>query len=335
MTTSIENPFPPLLRHSTRADWGVGIFAGEKEGNHRYLFENGAERTLASGFTAMMLRVEKPSDEERAAYARLRGILAARSPGEGTRPGGLDFGQQLRTFHAAYPGGLSDPRWVADVRGEGAPARAPRHRTPLIEEARRLLSQAALDALAGAQQFGEIWDTVAKVLSRTDLVSASQLKLKSPRDEQKRGLALAVRELLYGAAAYDVRFDRFCTAFTAAFGAPPRWELATALSAVVHPTEHVCVESTAFRKQMKASITHRPVGAQPSGAGYATFLAIVRLTANKLSEHGELPRDLFDVRDFITLTLKPAPKKKAKPTKSATASAASSRSAEPLVDEDA
>lgn len=317
MTSSIENPFPPLLRHAVRADWGVGILAGEKDGKHRYLFENGEERTLASGFTAMMLRVEKPSDEEQAAYARLRGILAARAPSDGVRPGGLDFGEQLRTFHAGYPGGLSDPKWVGDVRGEGAAQRAPRHRQPLIEDARQLLSQKVLDSFVSAQQFGQVWDAVTKVLGRSDLVSAAQLKLKAPGDEQKRVLALAVRELLYGAGAYDLRFDRFCTAFTAAFGAPPRWELATALSAVVHPTEHVCVEATAFRKQLKAAGSHRAVSAQASGSGYASLLGVVRLIANKLSEHGELPRDLFDVRDFITLTLKPVAKKKPKPAKPA------------------
>jgi len=318
MTISTENPFPPLLRHSLRAEWGVGILAGEKDGKHRYLFENGAERTLAGGFTAMMLRVEAPSDEERAVYARLRGILAARAPAEGTRPVGLDFGAQLSTFHAAFPGGFSDPRWVAEIRGEGASARTPRHRGPVIEEAHQQLSQKTLDSLASAQQFAEIWDAVVKVLSRTDLVPAAQLKLKQPRDEQTRGLALAVRELLYGGGAgYDVRFDRFCAAFTAAFGAPPRWELATALSAVVHPTEQVCVESTTFRKQMKASGSHRSVAVQPNGSGYASLLAVVRLVANKLSEHGELPRDLFDVRDFITLTMKPVPKKKVKAAKPA------------------
>jgi hypothetical protein len=317
MTTSIENPFPPLLRHAVRADWGVGILAGEKDGKHRYLFENGEERTLASGFTAMMLRVEKPSDEEQAAYARLRGILAARAPSDGVRPGGLNFAEQLHTFHALYPAGLSDPKWVGEVRGEGAAQRTPRHRQPLIEDARQLLSQKALDALVSAQQFGQVWDSVTKVLSRSDLVSAAQLKLKAPGDEQKRALALAVRELLHGAGAYDARFDRFCTAFTAAFGAAPRWELATALSAVVHPTEHACVEAAAFRKQMKAAGSHRAVSAQPSGSGYASLLGVVRLIANKLSEHGELPRDLFDVRDFITLTLKPVPKKKAKPAKPA------------------
>ena len=315
MTTSIENPFPPLLRHSTRADWGVGIFAGEKDGKHRYLFENGAERTLASGFAEMMLRVEMPTDDQRAAYARLRGILAARSPGEGVRPGGLDFAEQLRNFHAAFPGGFSDSRWVADVRGEGAPVRAPRHRAPLLEEARQLLARGSLDSLASARQFGEIWESVVKVLSRSDLVPATQLKAKPSGDEQKRELALAVRELLHGSATYEARFDRFCSAFTAAFRTPPRWELATALSAVVHPTEHVCVESTTFRKQVKAALSRRPIAAQPNGSGYANFLAVVRLIANKLSEHGELPRDLFDVRDFIVFTLKPAPKKKVKSAK--------------------
>jgi hypothetical protein len=316
MTISSENPFPPLLRHSLRADWGVGVLAGEKDGKHRYLFENGEERTLAGGFTAMMHKVEVPNEEERAAYARLRGILAARASRDGDRPAGLDFAAQLETFHAAFPGGLSDPRWVAEMRGDGAAARAPRHRGPLIEEAGVLLSQKALDSLASAHQFVEIWNAVVKVLGRTDLVPAAQLKLTQPRDEQTRGLGLALRELLYGSAGYDVRFDRFCAAFAAAFGAPPRWELATALSAVVHPTEHVCVELTTFKKQMKASGSQRPVAPQPSGSGYATLLAVARLTANKLSEHGELPRDLFDVRDFITLTLKPAPTKKAKPSRS-------------------
>jgi len=296
-----------------RADWGVGIFAGEQDGKHRYLFENGKERTLASGFTAMMLRVEKPSDDEQAAHARLRGILAARSPSDAARPGTLNFAEQLRTFHAAFPGGFSDQQWADKIRGEGGQARVPRHRAPLIEEARQLLAQKSLDSLASGQQFGQIWESVTKVLSRSDLVSATQLKLKQPSDEPQRALANSVRELLHGAAGYDARFDRFCAAFTAAFGAPPRWELATALSAVIHPAEHVCVDSTAFKTQLKAFGSHRPVAVQPTGHGYASFLALARMIANKLSEHGELPRDLFDVRDFITLTLSPVPKKKGKP----------------------
>jgi hypothetical protein len=315
MTTSIENPFPPLLRHVTRADWGVGVLAGEKDGKYCYLFENGEERRLASSFVGMMATVDNPTDAEHAAYARLRGVLAARAPGRTTRPGGLDFAEQLRTFHTAYPGGLSDPKWVNDFRGEGTQPRAPRHRQPLIDEARELLSQKALDTFASAQQFGKIWDAVVTVLSRSDLVPATQLKQKAPAEEQKRLLALAVRELLHGAGAYDQRFDRFTAAFTTAFGAAPRWELATALSAVVHPTEHVCVEVTAFKKQLKAAASHRPVAVQPAASGYASFLGVVRLIANKLSEHGELPRDLFDVRDFIAVTLKPVPKKKAKVAK--------------------
>jgi hypothetical protein len=316
MTTSIENPFPPLVRHAVRADWGVGIPVGEKDGKHHYLFENAGERTLAGGFSAMMLRVEKPSDAEQAAYARLRGILAARAPADGIQPAGQDFAVQLRTFRAVYPAGLQDPKWVVEVRGEGATERAPRHRSALIEDARELLSVKAIDSLASAKQFGQVWESVTKVLGRSDLVPSSQLKQKLPGDEPTKLLALAIRELLHGTAAYDVRFDRFCAAYATAFGAPPRWELATALSAVVHPTEHVCVEPIAFKKQLKASLSRRPISAEPSGSSYATFLGIVRLVANKLSEREELPRDLFDVRDFITATLKPAPKKKAaKPAK--------------------
>jgi hypothetical protein len=258
----------------------------------------------------MMRRVDRPNPDQLAAYVRLRGMLAARahdSDGPVAKPLGWSFLDQLARFREIYPGGLADPKWAAEVRGEIAEIRAPRHRQAALEEAAEQLSLKALDSRVSGQHFGQVWDQVVLVIRHTDLAPAAQLKLKPASGEQQRNLALAVRELLHGKAVYGPRLDRYLAAFAAAFGEYPRWELATALSALVHPTEHVCVEPTVFRKQLKA-LGRPSVAAQPSSGGYASFLGIARLVANKLAEQGEAPRDLLDVRDFMACTLKPAPK---------------------------
>jgi hypothetical protein len=303
--------FPSLFAHKLRSDWGVGVFVGESEGKHRYLFENGGERTLAGGFHEMMRRVEKPNPDQQAVYARLRGVLAARDRDGSASPakqGTCSFLDQLASLHEKYPAGLADPKWIVEVRGEGAEIRAPRHRQAMIQEAQEKLSQEALSSLLRAQHFAKLWEQGVAVLRHTDWVPESQLKLKVVSVEHQRTLALAVRELLYGKAMFEARFDGYLAAIRAAFGQAARWELATALSALVHPTEHVCVDPTTFRKQLKATSSRRSIPAQPSSVGYATCLSIARLIANRLAEQGEVPRDLLEVRDFITFTLKSTPK---------------------------
>jgi len=312
MATEADNTeFPSLFAHTLRKEWGVGVLASEKDGKRRYLFENGEERTLANGFHQMMLRVETPSPDQQVAFARLQGILAgrARDPdAAGAKPTGWSLGNQLAKFRESYPAGVSDPDWIAEVRGGASGSQS---RQSILKDAQEQLSAKAIDSLLSGQKFTELWELVVALVSRGNLVPSSQLKLKAPSGEPLRVLAVAIRELLHGTPSYDKRFDRFLSAFEAAVGAAPGWELATALSALVHPIEHVCIEPSMFKKQLKVSSIKRTIAARPSSTGYASFLSIARLVANKLAEQGEVPRDLWDVRDFIVFTLKPVPKPKA------------------------
>ncbi len=305
MTAAVDDyEFPCLFAHTVRVDWGIGVLAEETDGKRRYLFENGGERTLASGFHEMVRRVEKPTADQRTAYAKLRGVLAARTRHASGQPSDSTVGDQIARFHAAFSSGFADSRWVAEMRGEGAAKRLPRHRQPILQEAQERLSQRALDTLIENQNHGQVWEQAASLVAQSGLVSAPQLKRKLAAPEQQRALAISIRELLYGAGTYENRFDHFVLAFAEAFGERPRWELATALSALVHPNDHVCVDATLFRKQLKGASLRRTVGAQPSSSGYNSFLAVTRLVANALAEQGEVPRDLFDVRDFVAFTLK-------------------------------
>jgi len=310
---AVETSALPLFNHTTRKEWGVGILVREEGGKRVYRFEDGAERTMANGFHQLMSRVEQPSVAQRAFYESQRGLIAAREKANSaSRSDNPSFLDQLEKLHKTYPGGLADPKWVVDARGEPAAPRAPRHRDALIRDAQEQLSAAALDALIKAQKFDQIWTSVSAVLSQTDLVPAAQLKLpKSVDSGHRRGLALAVRELLHGTGAYEQRLDAYLAALALVTGEAPRWEIATALSAAFNPTQHISVHPTAFKKQLKVMGARGSAPARATSAGYVRFLSVARLVSDKLKEQEQPPRDLFDVYDFICLSLGPAGKTKA------------------------
>jgi hypothetical protein len=61
--------------------------------------------------------------------------------------------------------------------------------------------------------------------------------------------------------------------------------------------------------------------ARATAAAYTRFLSVARMVSDKLSEQGQPPRDLFDVGEFIRLTLGTPAKTKAKSVKARAKSA--------------
>jgi hypothetical protein len=221
-----DSRLPSLFSHSTRKDWGVGVLAWEANGKRGYLFEDGEERTMASGFHELMRKVEQPSSDQKAASLRLARVLASRA--------------------SASSNGANGP---------------------------------------------------------------------------------TLRELLYGKSPYEQRFDRYVATLGAYLGEAVRWEIATGLPALIHPSEHVCVHPTAFRLQIKVTGSRSTAAARPTSAGYTRLLIVTRVVAKKLIENDETARDLLDVHDFIRITLKP-------PSKARLSSAKAKHSVAPAAVED-
>ncbi|HEY5958591.1 MAG TPA: hypothetical protein VIV60_18650 [Polyangiaceae bacterium] len=314
-----EDTHTVLFSHATRKDWGVGVLAWELSGKRGYLFEDGEERTMASGFYELMGRVEKPSADQRDAYLRLQRVLAGRARAHHMmiETDGPTFYDQVARLRRTYPAGLLDVKWAAEMRGEGTKPRVSRNRAALIAEAQEQLNATKLETLLEGQHYGQVWGQIVTVLSHSDLVPKAQLKQPAAaRGEHQRELAMAATSLLHGTGPYEKRLDRFLAALAAYSGEPARWEMATALSALVHPSEHVCVHPSPFRQQFKIIGSPGTLpAAKPSGAAYNRVLAATRNIAAKLAEQGEVLRDLLDVHDFIRVTLKAVPKSalKAKP----------------------
>jgi hypothetical protein len=326
----------PLFNHTARKDWGVAVLVREEGGKRAYVFEDGEERTMASGYHQLMRRVEQPSVDQRAFYEKQRAVLARREKASASSSpsDGRSFLDQLEKLHETYTAGILDAKWAADMRGEGVADRAPKHRDALVAEAKERLTPQALEPLFKAQSYAQVWDTVLNVLSHTDLVPAAQLKKpKGMKEDGMKALALAVRELLHGTAPHDQRFDGFLAAFLPVYGEAARWELATAVAAVYSPNENVCVHPAAFKQQVKVMGGRGSAPARATSAGYTRFLSVARLVANKLKEQNQEPRDLLDVYDFIRLTAGPATKARV-PAKTRVKAAAAPAAADDSDDSD-
>lgn len=298
MIQTADAEFPALFCHPTRAEWGVCVFSGERDGRRAYLFEGGEERLMGRGSLDMMRKITSLSDEQQSTLRRLTALVARRHGlPDSSKTAGVLLLDQVATLRRTFPEGFSAPAWQSEKR-------AARARDTLAPEAQKLLSLSAIETQLRNQQFDALWAAVKKVVGATGWLPADQLDAAPAT-----GLGLlagAVRELLYGSATLEQRVDRFSAAFETTFRRPPRWEITTGLLALVSPETHVLVDVTAFRKQLKLLGVKGALPQTPNGAGYARCLNVARILATKLTEQGETPVDLLDVHDFVRFTLKPA-----------------------------
>jgi hypothetical protein len=306
-----DTGFPTLFAHINRADWGVSVLSGNRDGKRRYLFESGEERTMGAGSLDLMRKVEQPSSDQRATYARLVALLAKREKQTEPpkAPGATAVMKQLERFHKRYANGFFGKEWKSDK----TTMHARQARGALVDKAQDAFSKEHLSKLERAEKFEAVWNQVVASLTESGMATA-QLKPAS-LPEQQRALSNAVLDLLYGTESYERRFDRWVGAFESVFREPPSWETATSLAALVTPLEHVLVEAPTFRKQLKALSRYSSFGARPAGGAYLRCLTMAQALANMLAQRGEVPRDLLDVHDFVRVT-------QSAPTKAEVAAAA-------------
>ena len=312
MNTQSTQEAPPiaLFQHTLRHDWGLATPAYDQGGVCIYQFEDGKTREFRPD--SPLLRPVAPSERNREAVRALRlrlRMLEAqrrqrRTMRRAVRRAGHALEPQVRVLLDRFPQGFGGDAWLVKMRGHGARRRLKRHRTPAILGAQQRLDALVVDGLLVREAWAQVVDLVVGSLAATNLVTASQLRaLAAAPPATQPAFAIALRMWLYGDAPFDTRFQAFVEACELALGRAPSWELVTAPAALVFPTTHLCMHPKAFAEQARRLDLKAPLPLVPGPADYRHYLAVARGVEEACRDHRLRPRDLFDVRDFVQLTL--------------------------------
>jgi hypothetical protein len=315
-TQSATSTLPAALYAHTKGEkWGLAILAWERGPCRGYQFEDGVLRIFKEGFYEMLEEVDAPADKAARVIAELRRKLGDASPPPhegGARPRtaapGLSFEEQVHGFRSRFPEGFADPAWIARYRGRpGGWRRAKGHVDAAFVDARGVLALDELDRALTEDRATEIVTATSAILERTSLLNGAQTEpLRTLPPARHATFGQALRDLIHGEEAYELRFERFVASLSVPRRPGPTWQLATILPALYWPDDHVCVRPTTFREQARWMAPRLVLPSAPSGPLYVRLVEMARAVKTLLEQERLAPRDLMDVYQFMVTSLAPA-----------------------------
>ncbi|MGK3997899.1 hypothetical protein [Sorangium sp. So ce1024] len=322
---STEPSAPIIVKHPGCPQWGLGYLVEERDEKRFYDFEDGHNHSIAKAFWSKLEPVQLGDDEATALEARIRGLRdrpAAAAKKQRARPAApvlTSFDEQVASFEAQFDGGFGGLQFISEERGaagaeapDGPKKKSKAYKQGAIETARALLGKGELEALLAAGNLDGFMERIHKVhKAATGLLHplGDLIPFNKMPAEHHRAYAEAVVDLLHGAGDYAARFDRLAGVLAAA--KVVTWPLATILSALVYPEEHVFVKPSFYEKQAAVLGFDLAYDRAPSAEGYARMQSLARELERRLRERGLAPRDLMDVYAFLWRTISP-PKPSAK-----------------------
>ena len=205
-----------------------------------------------------------------------------------------------------FPEGFAGEAFRAKHRG-GKGRKVKRHRDPALALAAELLRPEALRDLVARGMYDELATRLVDVLKPTDLVTKTQLDALKKLTFDAR-LAEAMVEFIHGEGDEGTRFRTLRRALARAGLKTPAWPMLTGLLALAHPERHVCVRRSVFERQAKHLSIAGKRGRKVCVESYQSYRAMAEAIRDELTDGGHAPQDMFDVHDFIWLTLRPAVK---------------------------
>jgi hypothetical protein len=269
------------VKMPSKPEWGMGrVLQEPAAGKVSILFREAGEKVLSLKH-AQMESVE--GDAARDAW------LDNVDPDTKNTPHYLGPREALAAFLDKYPGGLRDPRFLAEERQPLENSRA------LLLE---LLDREASRAFAQAEKHAEICERALRVVSKTTLVLPSDrmaLSRSLKKEENRVRFAPALDDLLYGGEEPDVRFKHFA-AMLAAIGAA-KWTLATTFSFLRFPEEHMVMRPAVTQQaaaRCRFQLDYRP---ELDRRTYGRLLAFARVLGDAMGSLA--PADHFDVQGIV------------------------------------
>lgn len=290
-----------LFQHVNRPEWGLAMVASEQPTRRVYQFEDGQARVIAQAYWKLMKPVEDAEQLQRA-VRRLRLLVKGTDVAMKSSPvaseGSLE--EQLTILKDAWPEGFASETYQHRYRGGKSKLKSQIEPVlAMVEE------QWNLDALPDPEtpaKAKKVVDTLAHVLGKSDLLSATEKKALEALSG-KAVTTVAEGFLAMLTAEIDRRFTLWLETLQDA-GVTPSWGLVTAPVALSAPEQHVAVRPSVFKRQAKILMPTLKISSEATLESYDAMLGMSLRIFRDLKNAELSPKDLFDVRNFIFLTLR-------------------------------
>jgi hypothetical protein len=303
---------PQLVRHKKCPKWGRGALIWTKPTKRAYQFEDGRLRVFKRGFFDLLEPVEignKASDqltdrlqergEARAAVREARREARKQAP---PVDAAVNMKRQIDYFLEHFPDGFTGDAWRDKHRG-GDGRRLKRHREPVVEDIRELLSETRLADSVENGEAAQVQQAILDILENTDLVPPGQRRHFKAAKVDGAWLE-ALHDLLHGDAADDVRFERWVVQLRRVNDDACTWPLATFPAALLRPDTEPLIRRTVLRRQLARVRPTLPLPKDPGAPILNQLRDLFDWMHAQLAEAGAAPNDHLDIYDFMRLTLR-------------------------------
>jgi hypothetical protein len=278
------------VRHPTYGDGQVSEDRGDKyliqfvTQGERLMLKQAIESAGQPPYSGFSFGKRKPSGTPQFKVVRVK-----REPAP-------DFTHLVKRFLDVFEGGFE---------AESFDRRERQYKERAAGRLRGSLGRQQLDDLLYNEQFGEVCDRALHVVKETNLIFKQEIMklITAFKNEQfRRAFATDLRELLYGAAELETRFNSFAAVL--AHGEVAIWTIATYFQFLLSDGELMFMKPTVTKKMSESLNIALNYRSEPNWLTYSKLQELAMRTDSELRARGLKPHSGIDLQGFIWASIK-------------------------------
>lgn len=311
------------VRHTRKAEWGLGVLVDSEPPYFRYFFEDGELRSFPEASLSLLSSVDATPEEQEALQSlrtsRKRQVSSKKK--KTTIPDELRGGpdstrkiavaapmisslpQQVERFLSQFPKGFEDERYLDQERGGHGSRKIGRQgivdlaqESFQIDKLRKILLEGK--GVGAANLYKKLLTKGKTLFSSSEEIEPFNLFAKAPPSELR--LAEALFDLLHGSGPVGARLEALSTALPVELRT---WRLCTFPGAFFDPASLLFVDPNVTFRQAHIIGVEVSFENTISGSTYELLLKMAEKLSAELPKSRLRPRDLLDVHLFTANTL--------------------------------
>jgi hypothetical protein len=280
-----------FVRHPGKAEWGIGVVAGEDTANLDILFEGVGYRKLAKAFRGLaeIADIDVPTDHRLRKREDWPNIERDAKRAEAKRELPKRFDGFIREFLDFFPGGLRSQECDDEERT---------YKVQAGDYARKELNSAVLEALLETANYKEIVHRARRSMAKVNLAFPNELmKFGDIPESAHREVAERLVSLVKAGPKTPVALEELAVVLTPHGAA--KWTIVSLLPFLIDPERWPFVKPTSIERATKATGIDVEYDPRPNARTYTLIRDLYEHVAITLGDRGFAPRDFIDVQTFL------------------------------------